>query len=192
MDPREIRTKAALSKALRTLIKQNPLATIDVVELCREAGIHRTTFYGHYASIDELAVDVFAAEIDVAATVNLEVATTTTEMVAELIEATRRLLVLVKEDVEAFRALFLSPVSLGFRRILTEFLRQRVAIAVQGFAERGVESIHSTAVSEGYIAGGIVGAIEAFSLSDVLDVDQATNEIVAAMPNWWPQIEGQE
>ena len=47
------KTKAALCKAFAKLVKEKPMHTITVCELCDTAGVHRATFYYHYDDILE-------------------------------------------------------------------------------------------------------------------------------------------
>lgn len=58
-----INTKRKLSKSLINLLTSKSITEIDVSELCEKAGINRTTFYKHYASLyhllDELIVQFF-------------------------------------------------------------------------------------------------------------------------------------
>lgn len=58
-----INTKRKLSKSLIILLTSKSITEIDVSELCEKAGINRTTFYKHYASLyhllDELIVQFF-------------------------------------------------------------------------------------------------------------------------------------
>ena len=58
-----INTKRKLSKSLISLLTTKSITEIDVSELCAKAGINRTTFYKHYASLyhllDELIVQFF-------------------------------------------------------------------------------------------------------------------------------------
>ena len=58
-----IKTKRKLSKSLISLLTSKSITEIDVSELCEKAGINRTTFYKHYASLyhllDELIVQFF-------------------------------------------------------------------------------------------------------------------------------------
>lgn len=58
-----INTKRKLSKSLISLLTTKSITEIDVSELCEKAGINRTTFYKHYASLyhllDELIVQFF-------------------------------------------------------------------------------------------------------------------------------------
>ncbi len=47
-------TKRMLKEGLMRLLEENPLDKVNITQLCREAGINRTTFYRYY----ELPVDV--------------------------------------------------------------------------------------------------------------------------------------
>lgn len=40
--------------AFETLLSQNPPEKITVSRICEQAGIHRTTFYGHYSDVYDL------------------------------------------------------------------------------------------------------------------------------------------
>ncbi|WP_342668471.1 TetR-like C-terminal domain-containing protein [Cytobacillus solani] len=53
-DLRIIKTKDSLRHALLALLKQKPLETITIAELCREATINRGTFYLHYKEVHEV------------------------------------------------------------------------------------------------------------------------------------------
>ncbi|MGN7398206.1 TetR/AcrR family transcriptional regulator [Cytobacillus praedii] len=53
-DLRIVKTKDGLRHALLDLLKQKPLETITVAELCREATINRGTFYLHYKEVHEV------------------------------------------------------------------------------------------------------------------------------------------
>lgn len=51
-------TKQLLQNALLKLLKTTPLHAISIRELCKEAGINRTTFYNHYGSQYDLLGDI--------------------------------------------------------------------------------------------------------------------------------------
>lgn len=52
------RTRNALQNALMTLAAIKPLRYITVSELVDAAGVHRTTFYEHYADIYDIAAEL--------------------------------------------------------------------------------------------------------------------------------------
>ncbi len=61
-------TKRMLKECLMRLLKDRPLDKISITELCREAGINRTTFYRHYELprdiLTEMQNDFFAETFD--------------------------------------------------------------------------------------------------------------------------------
>lgn len=51
-------TKQLLQNAFLKLLKTTPLHAVSIRELCKEAGINRTTFYNHYGSQYDLLRDI--------------------------------------------------------------------------------------------------------------------------------------
>ena len=54
IDRRVAKTKAALEKALVSLILRKGYETTTVEDICAEANVGRSTFYGHFTSKDDL------------------------------------------------------------------------------------------------------------------------------------------
>lgn len=57
-------TKQLLQNAFLMLLKTVPLHAISIRELCKEAGINRTTFYNHYGSQYDLLADISQRFLD--------------------------------------------------------------------------------------------------------------------------------
>ena len=51
-------TRRAMQDALIELLRNQPLGSITVKALCERADVNRSTFYAHYASIEELLHDI--------------------------------------------------------------------------------------------------------------------------------------
>lgn len=68
MEPKEnqriMLTKQLLQNALLKLLKTVPLHAISIRELCKEAGINRTTFYNHYGSQYDLLGEISRRYLD--------------------------------------------------------------------------------------------------------------------------------
>jgi AcrR family transcriptional regulator len=62
-DPRQVRTRASLLRAMLTLLEQEPFENITVRALAAEAGVGYATFFRHYASKEALLDDLAADEI---------------------------------------------------------------------------------------------------------------------------------
>lgn len=64
MDKRTERTKTALRNALLFLMRERSVQEIPVAELCRKAGIERTSFYTHYKSINDIIAEAEQEQLD--------------------------------------------------------------------------------------------------------------------------------
>jgi AcrR family transcriptional regulator len=145
-DPRATRTHEALAAALMALAATKPLQAMTVSELVDAAGVHRTTFYGHYADIfafaDKLgasALDDLAAAADAGA------------------DHVPRILTHILEQRPLYRLLF-GPLDVGFSRAL----RDQAATIVSHRAENNVAAA--------FLAGGLAAVLEEWANSDSTDV----------------------
>lgn len=192
LDPRQVRTRHALAAALARLLESTPLDEITVAQLCREAGVHRTTFYGHFDSVAEFALTEFSRGIDEIAEVAIEAAAETSAKVAErYLASMRAILDLVAAERAGYRTLFGSATAGVFRAALDARLRRRARIALDVWRAQNVPGAPRTdaAVEQAaaYIAGGLVGAIEIWAMSDETDASAAAARISTLMPGWWPR-----
>ena len=67
MDRRIVRaekSKAALKTAFLELFQTKEPEDVTVVELCRKAGVNRSTFYAHYDYLDELIREVLRESVE--------------------------------------------------------------------------------------------------------------------------------
>ena len=57
---RSIQSKDAIRKAyLNLVISRSDISTISVSDICKKAGVNRTTFYSHYEGIDDLVASIY-------------------------------------------------------------------------------------------------------------------------------------
>lgn len=59
-------TKRALADALKKLLKDEPLGKITVTRIAEECGVHRQTFYYHFADVGELVAWIYTSEAEAA------------------------------------------------------------------------------------------------------------------------------
>ncbi|MET0365686.1 MAG: TetR/AcrR family transcriptional regulator [Sphingobium sp.] len=64
LDPRQVRSAAALRSSLLRLLERKSFDQITVKEICKEAGVHNATFFRHHPDKDALLDHVAAEEID--------------------------------------------------------------------------------------------------------------------------------
>lgn len=56
-DPRSVRTRAALHRAVMDLVAEGGAGSLTIAEVTRRAGLHRSTFYLHYEGLVDLYRD---------------------------------------------------------------------------------------------------------------------------------------
>ena len=191
-DPRQLRTRVALTSALLRLLERAPLDEISVAALCREAGVHRTTFYGHAPNVHAFALAVFTQDLDQLTAVTVEPAAETPEHIAErYFDSLTRVLEHVADERAGYRALFGSAGRGVFRAALDERMRRRARIALEVWRAKRVPGapVADAAVDEAaaFIAGGLVGAVETWAMGDETDAAASAARIAALMPRWWPR-----
>lgn len=64
MNPRLAKTKESLLEALVRMLEEVPLESITVSDLCKEAGINRTTFYKYYSVPEDVITEVAERILD--------------------------------------------------------------------------------------------------------------------------------
>ncbi|WP_353814812.1 TetR/AcrR family transcriptional regulator [Agromyces sp. SYSU T00266] len=191
-DPRHRRTRAALTAALLRLLEREPLDAISVAALCREAAVHRTTFYAHASNVHDFALDVFTQDLDRLTAVAVEPEAETPEHVAERYLASLvAVLEHVADDRAGYRALFGSTSRGVFRSALDARMRVRARLALEVWRAQGVPGAphDDVAIAEAaaYIAGGLVGALETWAMGDETDAAASAARLATLMPSWWPR-----
>ena len=185
-DPRSLRTVSALQEALRDLVRDRPLDAITVSELCRAAGVRRTTYYTHFDGIPDQLTAMLIGPVAEAMSIDgpsADVPSTALAFRASVLAALRR----IAADRTVFRAAFGSATSASFRRALAAALAERVAAALDVWAVFEVATDVDRAVAVPFVAGGLTLALEAWALSDAEDEATWESSMVRQMPPWWPQ-----
>ena len=185
-DPRAVRSRARMQEALMRMLAREELSGIGVAELCREAGIHRTTFYGHYESVGELAAETFASIIRVAATARPRPGDTLEQISHAYLAAAENVLAAVARDRHAIRSLLDSSMSLDFRGRLREHFLTHAASAIDAMRAYNPDLPENTDVGAAFVAGGIVSVIELWAHSDSDDAAAFAARLYRSMPSWWP------
>lgn len=186
-DPRALRSRRRLQEALRDLLTREELTDIGVAELCRAAGVHRTTFYGHYTTVGDVASDMHASWLDDAAEISVQPGDSLDDLAARYEEATTAVLRGITTERRALRALLASEFSLDFRRRLQALFDERCVTALSRFRERGFDVRFDDSVAAAYVAGGFVGAVLRWVTSDDVDEESYTRALFQHLPAWWPR-----
>lgn len=131
MDPRGRRTRAALHRAILTLIREKPIAEVTVAELCREAAIHRTTFYKHYATVSDFVGQAFADVVDDLISITPGSRFSHEETPRVYREALRRVFAALLDDRPTYRRLLGADGDLHFQRAMLDGLCDRFTSAAE-------------------------------------------------------------
>jgi len=186
-EPRTARTRQALEAGLWELLRDHELAEISVSALCRQAGVHRTTFYGHHRNIFDFAASVYAGVVDQLGTVDVDqrgTGRTAEEINLMYIDSVRRILQHTKAEARVYRALFHTETFLG---IMAAGLARRFLLSLHVWQAHDVmPRINSDAVAA-YLGGAYASWIEQWVLSEDDDVEGRLGSLRHLLPQWWPR-----
>ncbi|TPW74063.1 TetR/AcrR family transcriptional regulator [Schumannella soli] len=191
-EPRALRTRVAVLDVVREALGEMPLGELTVAEICRRAGIHRVTFYGHWKDVDAAAADALTDVIDGISAIDEQAiaAAGDARSLAALYEDTQlELLAEFAEHRDAYRQMAESPL---FGRKLREMLGHRAELAIAALVRTGVEVPGvASGIAAAQLSGGIAAATLLWLRSDAPDgpVDLAATaaELGAQLPVWWPR-----
>ncbi|MCQ1948636.1 MULTISPECIES: TetR/AcrR family transcriptional regulator [Arthrobacter] len=187
-EPRITRTRDALEAGLWELLRDHELAEISVAALCRQAGVHRTTFYGHHRNIFDFAGSVYAGVVDRLGTVELD-QRGTGRTIAEIgdlyVESIRQIVQHTKAEQRVYRALFHTETFLG---ILADQLNVRILLALHVWRAHNVPppalDLDATAA---FLGGAYASWFEQWVVSDDDDVEARLATLRYLLPCWWPR-----
>ena len=166
------------------------LSELTVAEICRGAGIHRVTFYGHWPDIRSLAVDALGDVVDRLAGVPDEVVLSASSprlLTSAYHGALRSQLAELREHRSVYREL-LAPDFAAFRSRIETGLRDRAEDAIAHLATMGVavggQDTRYPAIT---VAAAVTACFVDWTFSDDTDVEFASAAIMQQLPAWWPQ-----
>jgi AcrR family transcriptional regulator len=177
-DPRAERTRQLIFTAIRTLIAQ-PAASVSVAEIVRLAGISRSSFYAHFASLDVLAAELLQAQFVDIGSAGLDLPHPRTGENASRLGYAR----LVAHMVENF-PLYASVLELPLTRSAHDQIIEAYATRMLQSVLVFDDAVNAELVTT-YVAGGALTLIGAWMRGhlDVSD-DELVDQLVALLPGW--------
>lgn len=180
-DPRVARTRAAIVAAVHRVLAANP-ESIAVTDVIRESGVSRSSFYSHFASIDELAMYLLGEEYSRIAALDRDLRQT--HSVSDL-EAMRRSQERLVDHYTENRALYAAALALSTetdRRAATEMA---IPILANIRALSGVPADIQPEIAALYVANAAVGLLHAWLRGEVeATKTQLVNHLVSLLPVW--------
>ncbi|MDJ0349898.1 TetR/AcrR family transcriptional regulator [Cryobacterium sp. PH29-G1] len=177
-DPRAERTRQLIFTAIRTLIAQ-PAASVSVADIVRLAGISRSSFYAHFASLDVLAAELLQAQFADIGSAGLDLPRPRTGENASRLGYAR----LVAHMVENF-PLYASVLELPLTRSAHDQIIEAYATRMLRSVLVFDDAVNAELVTT-YVAGGALTLIGAWMRGhlDVSD-DELVDQLVALLPGW--------
>ncbi|GAA1639307.1 TetR/AcrR family transcriptional regulator [Georgenia ruanii] len=176
VDPRTRRTVTALRTALLELAGSTPVGEIDISTLCRTAGVHRTTFYKHFATVSDLGrclVTGLLTRIDDPA---IAVEGGFSGWLTAVLEQ-------VAGNRHVYRYILTDRGDPAVQRLLCERLTAATHAALVAAAARGEDLDMDPAALAGALGYGCYGLVEAALADDTLDIRETVDGIVALLPD---------
>lgn len=186
-EPRTARTRQALQTGLWELLRDHELADISVSALCRQAGVHRTTFYGHHRNIFDFAASLYADAVDRLGTVDVDQrgsGRTIAEIGELYVDAVRQILQHTKNEQRVYRVLFHTET---FLRLLAEDMRVRFLLSLHVWDGHGVLPKLDVEATAGYLGGAYASWFGEWVASDDTDTEAWLGSLRNLLPAWWPR-----
>lgn len=184
-DPRAVRTREKLVEAFRSLAETAPPGGITVAALTEAAGIHRSVFYKHFASPDDLAIyqlrDLFTALSDADIVMRNEFA-------VDGAEASRRAMTdfvrFVAERRSVYVPLLGSRAPAGAVARIVDAFADLTAEAIAQMPQRP-EDVDTHTLSC-FLAHGVLGVVGRWLDQEppTLTEQQLVEQLMASFPGW--------
>lgn len=187
-DPRTLRTRAALQRAVVELASQQDPSSITVASLTQNAGINRATFYDHYDSPQEVLLEVLRDDLDASRDRDTAMRengkTSRTEIfrvtMASVLDHVRRFEPVYEQSVR-------SPVDSTLTRAVSSHFTEsaRQILLRQSSLPEGVDLDIAAACIGNAVLGGIEAWLEKQEMSDEAFADA----VAMCLPAWWLKLD---
>ncbi|MEE6288094.1 TetR/AcrR family transcriptional regulator [Georgenia sp. MJ173] len=186
-DPRTRRTLAQLTDAMDELLRTQSLADINVSELCRLAGVHRTTFYKHFSSVTVFTADFYSSLLDDIAVVSEEqLPEGRVAMATAYRDALVALLDHIAENRLRYRRMFAADGDHFFQRVVIDALSARAEQAHRLLVDRGAVIDLDAPTAARMVGAACAAALGEWSAQEETDSATRADQVMAALPSWWP------
>jgi AcrR family transcriptional regulator len=179
-DPRAERTRQLIFTAIRTLIADQS-ASVSVPDIVRIAGISRSSFYAHFASLDVLAAEYLRAQFTDLGSAHLRNGLAEGENAARVGYA--RLVAHMVENFPLYATVLALPLTRSaYDQIVDAYATQMLESVL--ISDSVPNDVNVELVTT-YIAGGALTLISAW-MRGQLDVsdDDLVDQLVSLLPAW--------
>lgn len=182
-DPRAERTRHEIFSAVERLAAGRT-ASVSVTDIVQAAGISRSSFYAHFASLDELVTALLNAQFEQIGWSGIELRREDCITGAHAARiGYRRLIAHMVEHYPLYSTVLALPVARSaYDRIVEAYARQLLETVVTvSYLPAGVAAETVTT----YVAGGVLTVISSWMRGD-LDAsdDELVEQLVDMLPSW--------
>lgn len=186
-DPRTLRTRSSLQRAVVELASAQDPSSVTVASLTQTAGINRATFYDHYDSPQEVLLEVLRDDLDRARQHDLELRDASDGPRGEIFRTTMSdVLDHVRRFLPVYEQSVRSPVDSTLTRAVSSHFVESVRgiLARQDALPKGVDAEIAAACIGNAVLGGIGVWLHRQELSDA----EFADAVALCLPAWWEQL----
>lgn len=185
LDPRAVRTREKLIDAYQRLATSTPSGDISVAALAEAAGIHRSVFYKHFASPEDLAIHMLRDLFSVISSADV---TMRRDFAVSGLTASRSAMSGIVRYIGARRALFSPLLGSGApTRVVQQVTDACADLTAQAIEQMTVRppSVDPQIVSR-FLAHGVIGVIGRWldEAPSRFSEDEVVGQLIQCFPGW--------
>lgn len=186
VDARIVQTTKALHAAIIELASQAPVSSITVADVTRAAGINRATFYSHATSPGSLLAGVLTPELDEIRHDDIEARDAGVDAPSAV---TRKGMERVVDHIvnyrDVYRLALPDPLDASTHRALARHFEISLLGHFERYASTDLPEGLSKPLAAGFVAHGLVGAIEIWLTGARSSRKALVDNIMLLLPTWW-------
>jgi len=184
-DPRAVRTREKLIGAFNEAVRDCDPRDMSVSALTRAAGVNRTSFYGHFASPEDLAIHALSELFDVVGDADIVMRSQHTVSGVEASRQALRQIVGFVAQRRASYARLLGPGAVPrLVRAVTDAFTERTVASLEAMMARPREA--DPRVTAQFLACGLLGVIGAWLADEESPwtAEQLVEVLIQCLPGW--------
>lgn len=183
-DPRAVRTRRKLIDAFHAAVADSDPSAMSVSGLARAAGINRTSFYSHFDSPEDLAIQALSELFDVVGNADIVMRAGHDVSASEASRrALRDIVGFVDERRDSYARVLGPGAAPRLVRAVTDAFKERTATSLERVSTRPPGA--DVRVTARFLAGGVLGVIGDWLADDHgWSPDELVEALIQCLPGW--------